>query len=306
MIQLLHLQNFMESYMSGLILFEPLINSWLYVFFAAFLLSFLIGEITKNYSQVDKLWSIMPLIYSILALSYSPGSPRLWVMTLLVIIWGFRLSYNFYRKGGYQFPPWKGDEDYRWAVLRKNPMLKGFRYSLFNLFFISFFQHFLIMLFSTPLLLAVSEPESPLNAIDLLAAGAMLLFIAIETVSDNQLFDFHEQKKGRRLPNGKYTQSLAAGFMVEGMWKSVRHPNYIAEQMIWFSFYFFGVAASGQILNWTIFGPVLLVLLFIGSSSFTENISLSKYPAYVGYKERVPRYLPFFFKGKEENKTAYK
>jgi steroid 5-alpha reductase family enzyme len=237
-------------------LFHTLIATMLIVA----LVCFVVGELTRNYSQVDKIWSLMPIVYSLITLSSFPFSPRIWLMAILVTIWGLRLSYNFYRKGGYNIIPWKGEEDYRWNLLRQNPLLqKGIRTPLFN-----------------------------------------LLFILIESLSDNQLFNFQQQKQNKIPANGKFTKSLAKGFMMDGWWKYVRHPNYISEQAIWFSFYFFGVAASGQWVNWTLTGPVLLIFLFAGSSDFTESISMKKYPDYLGYKENVPKFIPFIFKLKQE------
>ena len=269
-----------------------LLSTFLYIMLITTATCFLISEITRNYSQVDKIWSIMPVIYSIISLSFCPNSPRLWIMTLLVTFWGIRLSYNFYRKGGYNIVPWKGEEDYRWSVLRQNPALKGIRFTLFNLFFISFYQLFLILLFCTPLILAVEYNNIALNLIDLLAFILMTGYIVIETIADNQLFEFHQQKKQSTLADGRFKNSLRNGFMTDGFWKYVRHPNFISEQLIWVSFYLFGVAASGQWLNWTLSGPFLLILLFIGSSHFTEGISLKKYPEYHTYKQNVPRYFP--------------
>ena len=89
-----------------------------------------------------------------------------------------------------------------------------------------------------------------------------------------------------------YNASLKLGFLTEGLWKYVRHPNFASEQAIWISFYFFGVAASGKWLNLTLIGPVLLVLLFIGSSTLTESISSSKYSDYELYKKAVPGFFP--------------
>ena len=40
-------------------------------------------------------------------------SPRLALMTLLSALWSLRLTWNFYRRGGYSWPPWTGIEDYR-------------------------------------------------------------------------------------------------------------------------------------------------------------------------------------------------
>ena len=45
------------------------------------------------------------------------------------------------------------------------------------------------------------------------------------------------------------------------------------------------------ILNWSIVGAILLVLLFFGSSSFSESVSAEKYDDYETYKEQVPRFI---------------
>jgi steroid 5-alpha reductase family enzyme len=42
----------------------------------------------------------------------------------------------------------------------------------------------------------------------------------------------------------------------------------------------------------------LLVLLFIGSSVMTENISSGKYPDYSLYQKEVPKFVPRIFKRK--------
>jgi steroid 5-alpha reductase family enzyme len=271
---------------------QKLVLTWGIVMLAVSLLCFLVSEITSNYSQVDKLWSLMPILYSIIALAAFP-SVRLIIMSLLVMTWGLRLSYNFGRKGGYNIVPWRGEEDYRWKVLRQDPALKGrFRFGLFNLFFISIYQNLLILLFCTPLFLAAKNKEAGLNFTDLLAGTLMLTFIITETIADNQLFRFHQLKKKLLPLDGTYEESLKNGFFSEGLWKYSRHPNFASEQAIWICFYLFGVAASGKLLNWTIAGAALLVLLFVASSGFTEKISSEKYPGYSSYRKRVSRFLP--------------
>jgi steroid 5-alpha reductase family enzyme len=261
------------------------------IMFATALVCFLVSEITRNYSQVDKLWSLMPIIYSIVAYSSNP-SPRLAIMCVLVSLWGIRLSFNFYRKGGYNRVPWKGEEDYRWKILRQHPALKGrIRFGLFNLFFISFYQHLLILLFSSPLILVSQYPGVNVNLVDIIAASLMILFILIETIADNQQFRFHKLKRQAEKSGGLYSESLKKGFLSEGLWSYVRHPNFIAEQCVWISFYFFGAAASGKLINWTLIGPVLLILLFFGSTKMTESISSGKYPDYDAYRKDVPKFI---------------
>ena len=276
--------------------FQDLVSTWILLVMIVVIVTFIVSEITRNYSQVDKLWSLVPIAYAWITVAASP-TPRVIIMALLVTVWGLRLSYNFYRKGGYNIIPWKGEEDYRWQVMRETPALKGrFRFGLFNLLFISFYQNILILLFSTPLLLAAMTPEKQLTFIDIVAGVLMLGFIIIEGIADTQLFRFHQEKKQGANETSRYKKSLKSGFFSEGLWEYSRHPNFACEQGVWIAFYLFGVAASGQWINYTIAGPVLLVLLFIGSSQLTENISSRKYPEYAVYRKSVPRFLPKLFR----------
>jgi steroid 5-alpha reductase family enzyme len=89
------------------------------------------------------------------------------------------------------------------------------------------------------------------------------------------------------------TGDYKKGFLDKGLWALSRHPNYFAEQAIWLCFYFFSVSASGEWFNWSIAGSLLLIVLFQGSSNFSEEISAGKYPDYKAYQQRVPRVIPF-------------
>jgi len=272
--------------------FQNLVSIWLTIMVSVGVICFIVSEITRNYSQVDKLWSLVPIAYSWVTVA-AGASPRLILMSSLVTIWGLRLSYNFSRKGGYNIIPWRGEEDYRWKVMKEYPKLKGrLRFGLFNLLFISLYQNIIIFLFSSPLLLTSMYPDRSLTIIDYLAAILMLVFITTEGLADNQLFKFHQEKK--RTGKGKkvFEESLKRGFMTEGLWRYARHPNFASEQAIWISFYFFGVAASGQWINLTLVGPLFLVLLFIGSTQLTESLSSKKYPDYAAYQKEVPKFIP--------------
>ena len=85
-------------------------------------LCFVAGELTGNLSQVDKLWSLVPAAYMWIITTHpkvSDASGRLWLMSVLVQLWSLRLTFNFWRRGGYTWPPWAGEEDYRWEYVRK-------------------------------------------------------------------------------------------------------------------------------------------------------------------------------------------
>ena len=296
------LQTFFPAALDFLSGFDPgfqgLVLTWITILIIAVLLCFMVSEITGNYSQVDKLWSLLPPGYAWVTVAAFP-SARTVIMALLVTLWGLRLSYNFHRKGGYSIIPWKGEEDYRWKILRDNPALKGrLRFGLFILLFISLYQNIIILLFTTPILMAALFAGAPLSTVDIPAAILMLTFLVTETISDNQQFRFQTLKRKMSENEEVYGDSLKKGFLAEGLWKYVRHPNFASEQAIWISFYLFSVAASGKWINFTLLGPVLLVILFIGSSIMTENISSSKYPEYTAYQKEVPKFIPRIFRRK--------
>lgn len=272
---------------------SKMLFSMLYLMLGVATTCFVVSEITRNCSQVDKLWSIMPIIYTWYFAYAGEWSPRMVLMAVLATVWGLRLSYNFGRRGGYSWIPWAGEEDYRWSVLRKMPLLQGrLRWALFNFFFISLYQQGLILLFTLPAIVAWQGKDNPLNIIDIVAAIAMLSFIVIETISDQQQYNFQTEKYRRINAKEALTDEYAIGYCTTGFWGKVRHPNYASEQAIWLSFYLFSVAATGRWLNWSLVGAILLLLLFQGSADFSENISAEKYPSYKEYIKRVGRFFP--------------
>lgn len=257
--------------------------------------SFIVGEWTKNNSQVDKLWSILPIIYVWVVAYYGDFAPRLVVMAVLASAWGIRLTANFALKGAYQWRFWEGEEDYRWQVLRERPEFKSrWKWSLFNLLFICLYQLTLILLFTLPSIVALQHKEVDLTRFDYVLAGFMLFFILYEMIADMQQWKF-QSIKWQKIRTGEIlTGDYKKGFLDKGLWAYSRHPNYFAEQSIWICFYLFSVVASGEWINWSIAGCLLLVVLFRGSSELSEALTLSKYPEYKNYQQKVGRFIPFW------------
>jgi steroid 5-alpha reductase family enzyme len=259
---------------------------------------FIVGEMTGNNSQMDKLWSILPIVYAWIVVVKSSMNPRLIMMAVLITIWGVRLTYNFAKKGAYSIKFWSGEEDYRWVLLRENPKLnKRWKWALFNLLFISVYQNVLVLAITLPLL-AVMESTVLFNVFDGLIAVLLLAFIILETIADKQQNAF-QTKKYELLNKGMKLEDLPSpynhGFNKEGLWGRSRHPNYFSEQSIWVVIYLFCISAGVTnyfFFNWTLFGSMFLILLFMGSSMFSEEISLQKYPTYQDYVDQVPKYLP--------------
>ncbi len=264
----------------------------IWVYLSVSLATFLLSTLTKNYSQVDKLWSLMPLVYSWMVAVYTDFDGRITLMAVLVTLWGLRLSYNFLRRGGYQWRFWEGEEDYRWAVLMAKPEFQPhWRWVLFNFFFISFYQLGLILLFTLPIVKCIGG--GPMNIYDYIIAFAIIVAIIIETIADQQQWIYQNDKHRALKGEIAMTPAFEKGFTHTGLWGIVRHPNYSAEQAIWIIFYLFSISASGIWVNWSITGCLLLILLFKGSSDFSEDISKSKYPTYADYIKDVPRFIPW-------------
>ena len=263
-----------------------------YIVLGVIAFTFILGQLTGNNSQVDKLWSIVPIIYT-WYMTYKGGwNERMILMSVLATVWGVRLTYNFSRRGAYRWKFWEGEEDYRWEMLRQRPGFKNpIIWMMFNLMFICFYQNTLIFLFTLPILTSVAETAIPLNIIDYLLAGIILILVYIEYTADQQQYDFQTEKH-RRINAGEDLGAYADGFVSSGLWSKVRHPNYTAEQSIWIVFYLLGAHATGEWINWSIAGAVLLVILFRGSSNFSEEISANKYPKYKDYQQKVGRFIP--------------
>ena len=274
---------------------KQVLKNLVYAMLAVVLVCYIVGELTKNYSQTDKLWSIMPFFY-VLYVAYASGwQPRLVLMLFVVGIWSARLTYNFGRRGGYSRKFWSGEEDYRWTVLRQDPFLQGkIRFSIFHLLFICLYQQALILAFTLPAVVVLNATKA-IGFVDYFLAALLIGFVIIELIADQQQWNFQTQKHKKIKAGKPLNEEQQNGFISSGLWSKVRHPNYASEQSIWIVFYLMSVAATGRWLNWSMAGCVLLVLLFQGSANFSEGISSTKYPEYLNYIKRVPRFLPKFW-----------
>jgi steroid 5-alpha reductase family enzyme len=220
----------------------------------------LLSALTREYSWIDRIWSVVPVVYTaVFAGSAGFSDARLDLLLVLVFLWGARLTFNYARKGGYA----PGGEDYRWAILRGR--MKPWQFQLFNLFFITLYQNAILLLIALPAWTAL-EHRTPLGALDFVLAAAFLACLAGETVADQQQWNFHQWKKREtaagRTPEPRFAQT--------GLFRFSRHPNFFFEQAQWWLVYLLGVSAAGS-LTWTALGAFLLTCLFIGSTRFTAS-----------------------------------
>jgi steroid 5-alpha reductase family enzyme len=199
-----------------------------YGLFATLILAtvcFILTKLTREYSWVDRLWSVLPGLYACHFLYHqshcrnTPVSDRQWIMFTIVWLWGLRLTFNFIRKGGYA----KGGEDYRWAYLRER--VNWIFMELLNLFFTAYGQLIIIYLFSLPIYFA---KNSELNWMDIMLANCMLALITFESVADNQQWRFQSEKHLKIKQKQPLAYPMSLGFITTGLFKYSRHPNFFA------------------------------------------------------------------------------
>ncbi|MEV0458183.1 DUF1295 domain-containing protein [Catellatospora methionotrophica] len=239
--------------------------------------------ITDEHSWVDRIWSIIPVVYvGVFAAAAGFADLRLNVVAALVLLWGARLTFNFARRGGYA----PGGEDYRWPILRAR--LARWQFQLFNLLFITVYQNIILLLIALPAYTMLTH-RGGFGPVDAVLALVFLGLLAGETVADQQQWNFHRDKHAA-LAEGRVPPSR---FMRSGLFRYSRHPNYFFEQAQWWVVFGFGAVAAGSVLQPTILGPVLLTALFVGSTIFTESITLSKYPEYADYRATTSPIVPW-------------
>ena len=259
------------------------VNLWILAGVCA--LTWILSLITNDTSWVDRIWSIVPAVYVwVFAAGASLTNPILNVMAVLVTLWAARLTFNFARKGGYA----PGGEDYRWEVLRAR-MSPG-QYQVFNLFFIVIYQNIILFLITVPAYTVLVSGATIFGPLEILLTVAFLALLILETTADQQQWNFYKHKYAE-IAAGREPQ---ARFLTTGLFKLSRHPNFFAEQSQWWVIFLFGAAASGSLWQGSVVGALLLSILFVGSTRFTEEISRSKYPEYADYQHRTSPIVPWF------------
>lgn len=254
---------------------------------------FVVGLIIHNHSIFDFNWSMLPGSFFALHYGMHPlqkAAPlRFWLLFIGVSLWGLRLSGNWLYKGGLAF------EDFRYVNYRKamSPVV-FFIFAYVALFLI---QGAMVYGMTTPFYVALRAP-APVAWLDYLAFAIVIGGTTIELVADTQQHRFRRTRdeKQRAFPElFTGTPPKEPRFLTTGLWKYSRHPNYFGEASVWWGFYLFGVAATGQWVHWSLVGPLTVTGLFLGGSiRITEENELKRKPEYAEYQKRVSRLIPWF------------
>lgn len=227
----------------------------------------------RNSSFYDPYWSVIPpLLAAWWMWRHGAGADaRAWLVTILVWLWGIRLTANWAAH-------WGGltHEDWRYPLVRARAGKAAFWADLFG---IHLFPTMQVFLGSLAIYAVMSRADAPLGALDALAFLVTLGAIVIEAVADLQLRAF----LARREP----------GFITHGLWAWSRHPNYFGELSFWWGLMLFGIAAAPEQWVWIVPGALAMTAMFVFASiPLMDRRSVERRPGYDAHMRRVSALLP--------------
>ncbi|MFI6763156.1 DUF1295 domain-containing protein [Micromonospora sp. NPDC050417] len=231
--------------------------------------------LVRNASLYDPYWSVAPpLLIAGWLLTTEPGvAARQWLVLALVVVWAVRLTGNW-------VVGWAGlrHEDWRYVMMRERTSGR-LPWWLVNLTGVQLVPTLVVFAGLLPGWSAISG-NRPFGWLDVLAAALTAAAILLESLSDRQL---------RRFAAEPGNQGRVAD---RGLWRYVRHPNYLGEIAFWWGLWLFALAAAPSTW-WTVIGPLVVLALFVGVSvPMMDRRSLDRRPGYREHMRAVPALLP--------------
>jgi steroid 5-alpha reductase family enzyme len=242
---------------------------------AMMFLGWLVSLRTKNVTVVDSLWGLGFVIIAWITYFMSDGyATRKFLLTLLVTVWGLRLSlYLSWRN-------WGKGEDPRYGSWRKESGERFWIVSLFKVFVLQAVVMWCISL--APQVGQLAAVPARLTWLDALGSLTFTVGFLFESVSDWQLLRFKSkpENKGR--------------VMDRGLWSYSRHPNYFGEFLVWWGIFLVALATPGS--WWTVVSPLIVtaVLTKMTGIPLTEKTITHTRPGYAAYADRTNAFFPWF------------
>ena len=234
---------------------------------------FVIARLLKRTDIIDAAWGPAFIVAAIASFSIGEQTIGLNIQTLvtvLVAVWGVRLSYTITRR------LLRHDEDRRYVELRKKWSGNEAINTFLRIFLV---QAILATIVSLAVIHAnISDAES-LNIFAWIGLMIWLIGFYFEVVGDWQLKQFLANPKNK----GK--------LMTSGLWAYTRHPNYFGEATMWWGV---AIIVLGTAYGWVgLITPVIIsyLLLFVSGVPMTEKAFEGR-PGWEAYKKRTSKFLP--------------
>ena len=192
------------------------------------------------------------------------------IATILVGIWGLRLSLHIFQRLT------KKPEDYRYQAMRAKWKNNPFWHAYFQVFML---QGFLMLLVSSSLVV-IAHSGALMRPLDYVGVVIWIIGFVIESVSDSQLKKFVLNRKDKN------------AVMSTGLWQYSRHPNYFGEITQWWGI---GVLGAGLGFTWlSLLGPLVITVLIVKVSGIP--LLEKKYlhnKAYQAYAAKTSTLIPW-------------
>jgi steroid 5-alpha reductase family enzyme len=202
------------------------------------------------------------------------------LVTLLVSIWGLRLTYHITKRN------WRKPEDFRYVEFRRK---WGSRFVLLKAFLHVYLLQMIMLLF-----ISASFVHTNIHATDnydlftVMGVIIWLIGFSFEAIADYQLAAFkrNEHNKGKILTSGLH--------------KYTRHPNYFGEATLWWGIYVIGLSTSNGVF--TIIAPITITILvrFVSGVPMLEKHYENR-AAYQDYAKYTSIFIPRRPKERGEN-----
>ena len=242
---------------------------------AATLFVWIAGLFLKNSSVYDPYWSVAPVIMIPLVVAYSNISNcGILLLVVVILFWGIRLTIHW----GFTFKNLES-QDWRYTKLKDEKPKFWF---IINLFGIHIFPTIVVFSVMIPAFLFIMK-FSQLNIEIVLSACLSIFAVMLQMISDSQMRRFRK------------VIANAGAVNRNGLWKYIRHPNYLGEILMWWGVYFMMLSESLSL--WTaMIGPLVNTLMFIFISiPLMEGRQSSNKPAYIEYKASTGMLFPMHF-----------
>ncbi len=238
---------------------------------------YFLSLILKDSSIADIGWGIGFVIIAVIGLITNENPETLnYLITLLVSLWGIRLSAHiFLRNRGKA-------EDWRYKKWRDDWGRTFLVRSYLQIFIL---QGIFMLMISLPIIFVHSQNDLNINIFSVLGTLVWVIGFIFETIGDYQLSQF----KSKPTNKGK--------IMTQGLWQYTRHPNYFGEVTQWWGIFIVVVVYQWGFM--TMISPITITFLILGISGIP--MLEKKYRGnkeFEEYKKRTSAFFPWLPKKK--------
>lgn len=246
--------------------------SSIFLLWIFFTMVFLVAQMKKSHSIVDIGWGLGFVMIALFSfwMNKEPTIQSL-IITILVLLWGLRLSYHLYKRN------WNQREDYRYTEMRKKwgPTYQRIK----SYIFIYMLQMILLYIIALPILIVNTKTTQSVTWFEYVGMAVWFVGYFFEVVGDYQLKRFISDKNNQ----GK--------LMRTGLFQYTRHPNYFGEATMWWGIFLISIG-GGQFI--AIISPILItyLLLYVSGVPLLEK-KLENHPSFNDYKSKTNKFFPW-------------